>query len=342
MNGLMMAILIVIAIILLVILYKIFKPYFLKYDTTLLMTGGIGSGKTLTTIKTAVVLIRKQRFYKFHCYNLIKFRFCNFWIKIANKIRDLKNLKRLKNHKPIKKPFKLFPPRKKPILYSNIPIHFKTHIFGFKREWANELNEKHILCLQEIKEYSVVVIDEMPQFINQFNWNQDLVQKNVNEFITFFRHYIGGYLLTNAQSVDDIVVQIRRKMNQAVFCYDFHRWGLFPPLQFYTIRMCDIVLSDQVSTMTTAQLDENTKLHFGLFPPRKTYDTRCYSERYKNVLNPHKPKKWQKIKTNKVLRLQEYTSPLDDITTKEQKLEQERRAEKLCRQLKESENTITR
>ena len=207
--------------------------------------------------------------------------------------------------------------RAKPMLYSNIPIHFKKHIFSSKREWNKTLKASHILCLEEIREYSIVFIDELPQFINQFNWNQELIQKNVNEFITFFRHYIGGYLIVNAQAIDDVVVQIRRKLNQATWCFDFRKWcfGLF-----YTIRMCDLMLSDSVQTMSTTYIEDNTRLHFGLFPPRKTYDSRCYSERAKNVFKKDvKEEPYRKLKTNKVLRLVKYESPLDDTTTDAQK-----------------------
>ena len=332
MSGISLFIFIAIAVILAFILYKIFKPYFLRYDTTLLITGGLGSGKSLTTIKTAIVLIRKQRFYKYYCYNYFCVKRKNWWLKIFNFFRSKKNKHRIKKGKEEKPLFKYATKRVKPKLYSNIPIHFKTHIFGRNREWAEILNERHLLCLERQREYSVVVIDELPQFINQFNWNQDLVQKNVNEYITFFRHYVGGYFLTNAQSVDDVVVQIRRKLNQATWCFDFkkHLFGLF-----YTIRMCDIMLSDQVSTMSTTMIDENTRLHFGLFPKKGTYDTRCYSERYKNTLLKCNHKYFAKVKTNKVLRLQDYISPLDDKTTLEQKQEQLEKANRLTRSMTE-------
>ena len=331
MNGVGLAIVIAIGLIILIILYKLLKPYFLKYDTTLVMTGGLGSGKTLTAVKTSVILIRKQRFYKWACHNFFKYHIGNFFKRLFNKSIQRRNNRRMKKGKKPLNLYILWEKRKKPLIYSNIPIHFKTHLFGRKREWANMLDEQHILLLKEIREYSVVFIDEMPQFVNQFNWNSDLVQKNVNEFITFFRHYIGGYFLTTSQSIDDVVCQIRRKLNQAVWCFDFHKWcfGLF-----YTIRMCDIMLGDQIGTMSTTQIEENTKLHFGFFPAKNTYDTRCYSERYKNILLPHKIKRWNKVKTNKVLRLQEYISPLDDTTTREEKEEMNRKAEKLCKQLK--------
>lgn len=315
MNGITTAILIIILVILLVVLWRIFKPYFVRYDTTLAFTGGLGSGKTLSTVKTAVILLRKNRFFKYYCYNFF-IKIGNFFRKGWNKQKHRYNLRHLKDHK--QKLIKAYwPKREKPMLYSNIPIHFKKHIFSSKREWAKMLKAPHVLCLTKMEEYSVIVIDELPQFINQFNWNEELIQKNVNEFITFFRHYIGGYLLVNAQSIDDVVVQIRRKLNNAIWCFDFKKWlfGLF-----YTIRMCDIMLGDQITSTTSTFIEDNTRLHFGLFPPRKTYNSRCYKPRYKNILkDAQNNERHKKLTTTKVLRLQKYTSPLDDKTTNAEK-----------------------
>lgn len=319
----LMVVLIVLGVVLLIWLYKVLKPYFLKYDTTLCITGGLGSGKTLTAVKTSIVLIRRQRLTKYYIYNA-------FW-KMVNYFRHKNNIHKKKHNekmydkyddpkklqKHLRKLKKLHLLRQKPMLYSNLPIHFKTHLFGRKKEWSEKLDGKQTVLLKDIAEYSVVLIDELPQFVNQFNWNEELVQKNVNEWITYFRHYIGGYFITTAQSVDDVVVQIRRKLNQAVWCYDFKKWlfGLF-----YTIRMCDIMLSDQVGTMSTTMLEENTKLHFGLFPPRKTYATRCYKNRMKNVLiKDNTTQEFDDIYTNEVLRIQQYKSPLDDDRTQEEK-----------------------
>ena len=272
-------------------------------------------------------MIRKQRYVKYVWYNRIA-KLKNFFIKKHNESVDKKPY--TKKGKERKK-WQLKTLRKKPMLYSNIPIQFKTHWFTSKkdREWAVMLTESHITLLKEITEYSVVLIDEFPQFVNQFMWNEEIVQNNLNEFITFFRHYIGGYFICNAQSENEIEVHFRRKLNQAIYSYNFRKWcfGLF-----YTNRMLDIMLSENVSTMTTAQAEDNTKLHFGLFPPRNTYDSRCYSIRYKNILKPAKPRlKWEQLKTFKVLRMKEYISPLDIETTTEQKETQLKRVEKLQR-----------
>ena len=219
---------------------------------------------------------------------------------------------------------------KKPLLYTNIPVCFRSHVFGFKKEWSVQLDVEHILCLKEIREYSVVMIDEFPQFISQFEWDLELVQKNANEFITYFRHYIGGNLILNAQSEDEIECHFRRKLNIGMWCFNFKVWP-FPVLPlFYTCRMCDYMLSDNMTTMTTTYVEENTKWRFGFF--HKQYDTRCYSPRYKKVhIKVPFTKKWQKLKTTKVLRLRPYISPLDDRTTIQQVENMEKQAQNLDR-----------
>ena len=96
--------------------------------------------------------------------------------------------------------------------------------------------------------------------------------------------------------------------------------------------MCDIMLSENISTMSTTYVEDNTKLHFGLFPPRKTYDTRAYSIRYENTLRDATPRdKWQELKTYKVLRMKDYKSPLDLETTEREKIEMENKAIQMSR-----------
>lgn len=330
MNGITLAILIIACIIGVVILWHVFKPYVKRHDTTICYVGGLGSGKTMESLpKDGVVLVRKQRFIHYYCYNYIKRPIINFFLKLVNASHRRYNLN--KKHRKIKKIYDLKPKHKMPKLYCNIPCHFKKHLWFWmhEREWAEVFKASHMLCLEEIIEYSVVVIDEFPQFINQFNWNNELIQKNVNEFITFFRHYIGGYFIINAQSIDEVVCQVRRKLNHATWCFDFKKWGWPIPL-FYTVRMCDIQLSDEVTTISTTFIEDNTRLHFGLFPPRKTYDSRCYSVRYKNIYKPFtKAEMFESLKTSKVLRLVKYTSPLDDTTTEVMKQEQWKKGEEI-------------
>ena len=336
-KSAIIAIAIILGIALLIFLGWLLKPYVIKHDTTILFTGGLGSGKTLESVKKAIILTRKNRFFKY--------AWPNFKIKIKNKVKRFKNL--LRKNKRIKllkkgytveqieekvKPYLVCEElKRKPLLYSNIPINFRTHLFGIKKEWSTQLDVYHILLLKEINEFSVVMIDEFPQFISQFDWDIDLVQKNANEFITFFRHYIGGHLIINAQSEDEIECHFRRKLNIGIWCYDFHIWPLPILPLFYTNRMCDFMLSENITTMSTTYIEDNTKLHFGLFP-RKAYDSRCYSERYDKVhIKILNTKKWRKLKTKEVLRLKKYISPLDTKTTLDQVKKMEQEADKLER-----------
>lgn len=345
MNGIGLGILIIFGLIGLFILWKIIKPYFKRHDTTELTTGGLGSGKTIDTVKDGIVLIRKQRLRYYYIGNPV------IWLKnrfrqLANFIRSKhnakwkkrylkaieKNKQRRARHIKQNKYWQLKPLRKynkKPMLYSNIPIHFKKHLFGREREWSIKFTAPMFCLLEEIIEYSVVIIDELPQFVNQFNWNNELIQNNVNEFITFFRHYIGGFFLTNGQATDDIVCQVRRKLNIATWCFDFKKWGWPIPL-FYTVRMCDIMMSDEINTMSTTFVEENTKIHFGLFPPKGTYDSRCYKPRYKNVYKKaENQERWEELTTSKILRLNRTNSPLDDTKTEQQKQEQWNKGEEI-------------
>lgn len=332
--GIIVVILFGIALIIGLFIYL--KPYFIKHDTTILFTGGLGSGKTLESVKRAIVLIRKNRFFKWKIGNL-KIKFHNAIVGAKNKARVHKYKKLIKQglkpqeaYKKVKPLLEKKPLIAKPLMYSNIPIQFKPHLFSLKKEWAKKLTVDHILLLDSIREYSIVLIDEFPQFISQFDWDIELVQKNANEFITFFRHYIGGHLIINAQSEDEIECHFRRKLNIGVWCFDFHIWPApFLPL-FYTNRMCDFMLSENVQTMSTTYIEENTKIHFGLFP-RKAYDSRCYKPRYEKVKHQNKKQQWEKLQTKEVLRLRPYISPLDTKTTEAQIDEMQRKADKLKR-----------
>ena len=307
--GIAIAILILIALI--IWLIWLIRPYVIKHDTTILFTGGLGSGKTLESVKRAMVLVRKNRFFKYYWPNFVIKR-------IKNPIRKLKNKYRAK-HGNKKPQLELLELKKKPLLYSNIPVHFRSHLFGFKKEWATQLEIDHLVLLKEINEYSVVLIDEFPQLLSQFEWDLEIVQTHINEFITFFRHYIGGHLIINAQSPDEIECHVRRKLNIGIWCFDFHAWPFpFLPL-FYTNRMCDFMLSDNVQTMSTTYVEDNTRIHFGLFP-RKAYDSRCYKPRYEEVQTKLiATKKWKALQTVEVLRLREYISMLDRCTTDAQR-----------------------
>lgn len=305
-----LGLIIIIVIIALVILYAILKPYIVKYDTTLAFTGGLGAGKTLNAVKTAKKLYTKVVFNtKMH----------NWFIRQKNKIINLLNKSAIKynnKHKYDKKPKmhrvrELEKEQEMPRFFSNIPVLVKKR--KGVETYSNIITKDMLLLKERIPEYSIVLIDELPQMVNQFNWNETEVQNNLNEFITFFRHYIGGYFIVTAQSIDDVVAQIRRKLNTYYWLFDFHKFLHF----FYKVRICQFQSSDIVSNVNQGFIEDNAKWKYGcLF--RKIYDSRCYSERYE-ILQDSTYHRYARKKTKKIIRFSKYESPLDPKTNKEHK-----------------------
>lgn len=267
---------IIILIVLVVIVWHFLKPYIIHYDTTLLFCGGLGSGKSLNSVKYSLILYKKV------CY---KVKIINFKSKIKHFFNKKYNVVLVE----------------KPWLISTIPIKSDKKII------SHPLTKDIILLKSFVPQYSVVLIDEMPLLVNQFNWSIPVVQNNLNEFIAMFRHYIGGYLICNGQAESEIVKQVRSKLNSYFWCYDFRKF-----LIFYRVRiMHSMSTGDQDISLTSDFVEDNTKWTYGLLLGRH-YDSRCYRYRY---LNSNLPKESSKVhtslSTNSILRFSNYISPLD-------------------------------
>lgn len=249
------------------ILYKMLKPYIIAYDTTILFCGGLGSGKTFNSVKMAVRLYKK---------NLTKIKIRNFFNRLFKK--------------PIKE---------EPLLISNLPIKID------RKHFSTILTKDMLILNTHIPEYSVVMIDELPQLVNQFNWGLEEVKHNLNEFITFFRHYIGGYLICNGQAESEIVKQVRVKLNSYYWCFDFQKFWLF-----YRFKVIHSQITENDVSISTEFIEDKTKFSYGIFPLFKRYDSRCYRNRYKKV--PYVDMSaYKKLTTNDVIRFDSYKSKLD-------------------------------
>lgn len=184
----------------------------------------------------------------------------------------------------------------KPKLYASIPVRV-----GIK-EMATILTEGHLLLQERIVPNSVVFIDEIGGFCSQFDYrvvNVDIF----DEFIRFFRHYTqGGYLVVNDQCSENIVLQVRRRLNTV---YNLMAFRIYParwfPL-FYTVKVRNITVSEEIKTIEEQDTEDNMTTYFGIMPPFKRYDTHCYSHRYDRVTKvndiPH-----EQMKQDKILRI---------------------------------------
>lgn len=276
------------AILAVYLLYKWLKPYFIKYDTTLLFTGGLGSGKSLSSVKTAVTLYKKT---------LNSWRWKCLKIKIKNRIRKWR-----------KKDLIELP--SKPVLLSNVPI-----LLGKKKKkeiYSCQLTREILTLRERVPEYSVVLIDELPLLVNQFNWNQEEVKSNLNEFIALFRHYIGGYLIVNGQAESEIVKQVRAKLNSGYWCFDFQKFWIF-----YRYKVIHYMVSENQTASSTEFLDDSVKFTYGILPLKKIYDSRYMSERYKRVKKNYDPVRYSSLKRADLLTFNSSKSILDDGDNKD-------------------------
>lgn len=218
------------------------KPYIISYDTVLLFTGGLGSGKSLLSSTYALILLRKNRF-KVWLYNLMPWH----WRK----------------------------KRPRPMLYSSIPFRIS------RKEWALQLTPEHLLLHKRLIDRSVVYLDELDSFANQFDFKNQPILENFNEYMRLFRHYTrGGYMVTNTQASDNCVLQIRRRINTCFNLMHFKKWFFF----FYTVKIRNISLSEELKTIEEGNVEDNMSTKFGVLPVfMRHYDTYCYSDRYSTV-----------------------------------------------------------
>lgn len=231
---------IILVIILAVVVWKILRSYRLTtYDTIVSFTGGLGSGKSLMSVDMAIKLLHRKR-------REVKWK--NLFRKRGEKLPE-------------------------PLLYSSIPVRIS------KKEMAAVLTDKHLTLQEKLVRNSVVFIDEIGSFCSQF----DFKAKNADifdEFIRFYRHYTkGGFIVCNDQCSENIVLQVRRRLNTVYNLMGFRKWfGLF-----YTVHVRNISVSEEIKTIEEQNAEDNTRILFGLLPFTRRYDTWCYAPRYDYV-----------------------------------------------------------
>lgn len=285
---------IIILIIAIVLCYFALKVYFEKYDHAVGYTGGLGSGKTLRAVTTAIKLLRRNR---------IKYYWLNFKTKVYNLFH-----KKFK-HKYIEE---------KPLLYSSIPVFVKIKTRHFKMCNVVELKERyyktfnleryityddfvnlkidksnvkyfiessieataeHILLQKKVNLMSIFFVDELGSFCSQFEYSNPNVLNGLDEFVRLYRHYTkGGYLIFTDQCSDNFVKQIRVRLNK-IFVLDKFKKYFF----LYRVNVREMSTSEDIKVVEEKNKEDNECHTWGLLPKHKIYDTYCYSERYNSV-----------------------------------------------------------
>ena len=240
-----MVIFIIIAIIAVILLLKTYRLD--TRDTVIAFSGGLGSGKTFLSVRTALRALRWSRFL---------WRLDKLLHPVSRK------------HDP------------KPELYSSIPIRTVTGILRKKETFSHKLTPEILLLQERIPPRSVVMIDEIGSFMSQFEYRAVNADR-LDEFVRLFRHYtLGGKFICNDQCSENIVLQVRRRLNTV---YNLMRFRKLPLLPVWHCRVRNILISEEIKTVQTERhAEDEFQILLGLMPPknRKNYDTYCYSRRY--------------------------------------------------------------
>lgn len=234
-------------------------------DTVLAFTGGLGQGKTLIGVNTALKKLKKARIM-----------WALGWL----------------NDKEM------------PQLYSNIPIMIKNGLIvriGYKMrngvkmerfEFSILLTYEMLTMIDRTNEYSITFIDELGQFADQYSYDNPFVMQYLQFYIRFYRHFIDGYFIYTDQASDNITKPIRVRTNMIHNLNGFRRFLIF----FYKVDVLEFIMSEDAQTITSNQLEE-PPYFFGHLPfkffkklditrlwSHKKYDSRCYSPLYKDVV----------------------------------------------------------
>lgn len=174
----------------------------------------------------------------------------------------------------------------KPLVYSSIPYQYAPG------KWATKLTVEHLLLQKRIRPLSVLFLDEIDVFANQFQYNNLCIVNtkggrgsgNFDEFCRLFRHYtLGGRMVCNAQALDNLNLTIRRRLNVEVNLSGC-QVSPFPPLfTYYKVYFRHRTGNVEVSTDKKDVLKDYSVQRGILVPSFKMYDTHCYSRRYERV-----------------------------------------------------------
>lgn len=237
-------VLIVLALILFLFFKRRSKAYLNDNVNTLLITGGVGLGKTFNAVRIAKKRLIRARKLVAKKNRKIKFR--NLFIFNEVKKKSLLPL---------------------PLLYSNFPIDF-----GFIK--SIDITKEHLMLKKRIVENSIVVLDEFGTIASQYSFQDDEVRINISEFTRYFRQYYGNYglLIAIDQSPERVSKEVRMSVGSVYDIID--KKTLFG--RFYTFKF---VKYDSYSQYGIATNVDNIFKIRGFFPFKKWYNDRAFSIR---------------------------------------------------------------
>lgn len=261
-----MIIIIIVIGFLVFVLWNVFFSVKLRLQTVNFYSGGLGSGKTLKATDTAIKLRNKSKIAHYLTFKKRPIReiYSNFPILLKGK---KKNLKRY---------------------YKDLEKGKEVEPKDYGLEFSKILTKEHILGIERLPERVIVVLDEASSvFPNQMRKSDE----NITYAFRWFRHFTDGTLILADQSIGDIDIAIRRRVN---IVYNFSNFRKIPFLCYWIDVNKINYMEDVITNIHDVNNFQSSRI-FGFFGKRK------FSSRYmKKFYNPMKEniKNWNDLVIN--------------------------------------------
>lgn len=268
--GAILFLLIILGLVIFLLWFFIFKVKHLKTPDVFMVDGGVKTGKSLVTVMLAVKQYRR---------NVIKMHIRNFFKRIINAFRKLRNIGKLKKGKKTK-PYLKYDER--PMLYSNMPLYNVKY---------NALTMDILLWNVRIPHKSVVIIDEATLLADSMTGmmkSKEMKEKfdEINEVLTLFLKTFGhqthgGACFYNSQQVIDLHFAFKRCTSTYLFVAKNRKFPFFCLLD---VRELVHDESGDVTNTITSDVDVDNR---PLFVSKRWY--KYYNRYYLDVLTKNLP-----------------------------------------------------
>lgn len=258
-----------------IVLFVLWKKFFKipKYGESLLITGGIKTGKTQLAVYIVLHEYRKRKF--------------SWWIgKRILSLLPFKKCKKLKDA-PM------------PRVYANVPIWVKGGYIP--------LTEKLLRREENFIPHSVVYICEASLVADSMTYKDDLLNEQLLLFNKLFSHQLhGGLLVYDTQSISDNHYSVKRVLNSY---FNIHHTVKVPFFCIMYVR--EMVYSADDNTVNSVNEDIEDTLKMVIVPKSvwRHYDRYCYSVLTDNLPRNEKVVKVGKFsrkKADKIVSFKKY------------------------------------